>query len=396
MGEGKTRMITRQQPKEQGFVSLFTVIFFMLLITIITVGFLRIMAAEQRQSLDNDLTASAEAAARSGVEDAKRAILKYNALPTSDPLKAQLQAALTSSNCDALFTNSSVRAALNLNNNGSINNQPGLNQYYTCLSVNLDTADYIGQASAGKSEFVPLTATGPWEQVMVSWHLASATIGSDGDGQPSNYAPGPLLPPVTGGVNSWSTQGYPAYLRVELYGYPNGNFNRSNVDLLSRSVFLVPNSSSNAAAVGPSTPINFATVDPRGANQNKVNLVGIKCSGTPPNIPIGTYACSGRLELPLGQPSTSNNYFLRVTPLYGAAHFRLQLLHGGSSVVNFNGVEPVIDSTGRASDVFRRIQTRVRLGNAANLPEYAAESANDICKTMQVADGSYYLGNVCP
>ena len=38
---------------ERGFVSLFTVIFFMLLITIITVGFLRLMAAEQRQALSS-------------------------------------------------------------------------------------------------------------------------------------------------------------------------------------------------------------------------------------------------------------------------------------------------------------------------------------------------------
>lgn len=382
---------------ERGFVSLFTVIFFMLLITIITVGFLRIMAIEQRQALDNDLSASAEAAAQSGVEDAKRAILKYHSLPDGDPLKAQLLAALTSNNCDALFTNASVRTALNLSNTGSINDQPGLNEFYTCLSVNLNTPDYVGQASAGKSELIPLVPQNGdrFEQILVSWHLASQTIGNDGDGQPVNYAPGLQLPPVTGGANSWSTRGYPAYLRVELYGYPNGNFGRSGIDTLSRSVFLVPNSSTNAAAVSSATPINVGTVDPRGMDQNKINLVGIRCSGTPPNVPLGTYACTARLELEASQPSTSNNYYLRVTPLYGSAHFRLQMIRG-ASVINFSGVEPIIDSTGRASDVFRRIQTRVRPDNLSNLPEYAAESAGDICKTMQVSDGSYYQGNVCP
>ena len=390
------RQVTKD---ERGFVSLFTVIFFMLLITIITVGFLRIMAAEQRQALDNDLTASAEAAAQSGVEDAKRAILKYNSLPNGDPLKAQLQTALTSTNCNALFTNASVRTSLNLNNSGSINNQPGLNEYYTCLSVNLNTPDYVGQASAGKSEFIPLVPEGGvrYDQVLVSWHLASQTVGNDGDGRPARYPAGLLLPPVTGGANSWSSQGYPAYLRVELYGYPNGTIDRAKVDQLSRSVFLVPNASTNVAAVPSTTPINFATVDPRGMDQTKINLVGVRCtgSGTPPNIPLGTYACTARLELEASQPSTSNNYYLRVTPLYGSAHFRLQMVRGGS-VINFSGVEPVIDSTGRASDVFRRIQTRVRPDNLSNLPEYAAESAGDICKTMQVSDGSYYQGNVCP
>jgi Tfp pilus assembly protein PilX len=384
---------------ERGFVSLFTVVFFMLLITIITVGFLRIMAAEQRQALDNDLTASAEAAAKSGVEDAKRAILKYNSLDSSDPLKAQLLTALTSSNCNALFSNASIRTALNLDNSGSINSQPGLNEYYTCLSVNLNTPDYIGKASTGKSEFIPLVPENgnKYEQVMVSWHLASQTVGDDGDGQPTNYAPGVLLPPVTG-ASSWSSQGYPAYLRVELYGYPNGNFNRGKMDVLSRSVFLVPNASSNAAAVDSATPINMGTVDPRGFEQSKINLVGVKCNGTPPNLPLGTYGCQARLELDGGQPSTSNNYYLRITPLYGSTHFRVQMLSTSppGTVVNFSGVEPVVDSTGRASDVFRRIQSRIRLDNLSNLPEYSAESANTICKTMQVSDGSYYQGNVCP
>lgn len=384
--------------KQQGFVSLFTVIFFMLLITVITVGFLRIMAAEQRQSLDNDLTASAQAAAQSGVEDAKRAILKYNSLPGSDPLKGQLQSALNSTACDSLFSSAAVRSALNLNNNGSINGQPGLNQYYTCLNVTMNTPDYISQASAGKSEFIPLVAEGgqPYDQVLVSWHLASPSIGNDGDGQPAAYAPSVLLPPVTGGATSWSSQGYPAYLRVELYGYPNGVIDRGRIDQLTRSVFLVPNASGNAAAVPSTTPINFGAVDPRGFDQTKVNLVGIRCNGTPPNLAVGTYGCTARLELPLGQPSTSNTYFLRVTPLYGSTHFRLQLMHNSSTVVNFDGVEPMIDSTGRASDVFRRVQARVRLGDTTNLPEFSAESANDICKNMQVSDGSYYLGNVCP
>lgn len=389
--------MNRPQTNQQGFVSLFTVIFFMLLITIITVGFLRIMAAEQRQALDNDLTASAEAAAQSGIEDAKRAILKYNSLPDGDALKTQLQTALTSSSCNALFSSATIRTALNLNANGSINNQSGLNEYNTCLSVNMNTPDYIGSASTGKSEFIPLVPENgdKYEQIMVSWHLASQTVGNEGDGQPSAYAPGLLLPPVTG-TNSWSTGGYPAYLRVEVYGYPNGNFNRGKIDSLSNSVFLVPNSSTNAGAVSSATPIDLGAVDPRGANQTKLNLVGVRCTGTPPNIPVGTYACSARLQLQNGQPSTSNQYYVRITPLYSSTHFRVQLLHNSSTVINFSGVQPLIDSTGRASDVFRRIQSRIRLDSTADLPEYSAESADDICKNMQVSDGSYYKANVCP
>jgi hypothetical protein len=61
-------------------------------------------------------------------------------------------------------------------------------------------------------------------------------------------------------------------------------------------------------------------------------------------------------------------------------------------------VQPLIDATGKAEDVYRRVQVRVRVNAITGLPEFSAESANTICKNMQVADGSagsWQLNN-CP
>lgn len=384
--------------KESGFVSLFTVIFFMLLITVITVGFLRIMAIEQRQSLDNDLTASALAAAQSGIEDGKRALLAYYDPATGAALKTDLASAFSTANtsCDSLTGLSSVQTQIGIN--GQAVGSNSLNQQYTCLNVKLNSPDYLGSSQASQSEIFPLRGVSSFDQIKVSWHLLSAAVGTEGDGKPTQLVP--LVPqsllPQTGGAQSWSSQGYPAFLRVQLFGYPNsGSFGRTELSDKSRTVFLVPVNGGGGAA------INLGTADPSHAfDVAKVSPNTSVSCGTDFTL-INTYLCTATLALPAGATyaSTANNYFLRVTPIYGAAHFRVQLFNSSTSTaVDMQDVQPLIDATGKAEDVYRRVQVRVRVNAINGLPEFAADSANTICKNMQVADGSagsYQLNN-CP
>ncbi|HVI69616.1 MAG TPA: hypothetical protein VM581_04110, partial [Magnetospirillaceae bacterium] len=324
--------------KQDGFVSLFSTIFFMLLITVITLGFIQITATEQQQALNNDLSASALASAQSGVEDGKRAIIKYFSL-TNPVDKATYYSQMTAPNassCTAI-TSSQIGTDLGLSASGNVVNNSQINQSYTCLSVNLNSPDFLGESSAGKSQLVPLkTAGNTFQQVKVSWHLLSTAVGTDGDGLPGAtpgtapyYAAGPLLyPAINGAIPAlgWNKLGYPAYLRVQLYGYPSsGSFDRAALTQRSRSVLLAPTQSGTL----PTTPINFGVADPNPGTFGTAELSPqtIQCDPSPASN-VGGYACTALLELPTGATfaSTANTYFLRITPIYGATHFRVAMV----------------------------------------------------------------------
>ncbi len=176
-------MKTMSRNKQAGAVSLFVVIFAMLIITVITVSFLRLMMSDQQQSSDNDLSQSAYDSAMAGVEDAKRALLRYQQVCSNSPTDcAALSSQLSTDVCNAgvlvggVVPNSAVTGGSPSTpgeikvQQSSSSNDVDLNQAYTCLTMKLETERYVGNASPNQGQMIPLVGVSGYDTVTVYWY----------------------------------------------------------------------------------------------------------------------------------------------------------------------------------------------------------------------------------
>jgi hypothetical protein len=96
----------------------------------------------------------------------------------------------------------------------------------------------------------------------------------------------------------------------------------------------------------------------------------------------------------------NTTYYLRATTLYrDASNMTITGTLASGGAATFSGAQAVVDTTGQAQDVLRRIQVRVQLTATASpetIPEFGIASGGDICKrfSMDVTD-SVDPSNVC-
>ena len=83
-----------------------------------------------------------------------------------------------------------------------------------------------------------------------------------------------------------------------------------------------------------------------------------------------------------------NDAQLRLNAIYKNTHFAVRAYDSSGNVLYFDGVQPVIDVTGRSSDSFTRIQANLEPTYSDSditwWPEYAIETAGKVCKDIDV------------
>lgn len=376
--------------KQSGAVSIFVVIFFALLLSVITLGFVRLMSQDQQQANTFDLSQSAYDSAEAGVEDAKRALIRYREVCGANAGSTECQTfqnAINAQECDTLNRLSS-QLGLNVNSDGSIQvettaSDEALQQAYTCVQIAMTTADYIRRLDANTSDFVPLRGTNNFNTVDISWFIAAdAGIGADGEFVlPGTDEDDDYTPPQLPAVEEWG-EATPPVMRVQLVQHGGGSFNHEDLEDGSSTLFLYPVASGGT----PGGQVPFTRYSRKSPNQP----IMVNCT-----TEAGGYACNARLQLSGSLEMTPDKAsYLKVTPLYKGSTFRLQL-NGGD--VEFDGVQPSVDSTGRANDVFRRLNSRIRFDDATGgYPESALETTSDICKDFAVSSEPLTLGSCQP
>lgn len=378
--------------KQRGAVSLFVVIFAALLITVVTVSFIRIMILNQQQATANDLSQSAYDSAQAGVEDGKRAVLSFMSKCSSGDTITCNQDTIDkyASTCNIAIQSLSDYSTMS----GSDKEVPvqtgsvSLNQAYTCVTVKLLTDEYIGYLGKDESSVIPLVGVTDFNTVKIEWFNDSDLRGdstSTGIDYPSNSGTGtPLLSEAswTGTTSSTAKQNIPSIMRTQLIQFHKTEIGFNLTDFDSISSDNAPNSTLFLYPASAGTTVAFA----ENIRLTKDNPGAPSLETCPKNITPGGYACSAILTLPRTVGADYGAY-LNLKSLYKGSHYRITLSNSTTGPVQFDKVQPVIDSTGRADDLFRRVQSRVSLINVNfPYPNGEIQVKGNLCKDSIVTN----------
>lgn len=409
--------------RESGAVSMLSVTFFMILLSVLTVSFVRVVVRETGQTRDNELSASALAAAQAGIEDAKR-LLIYCENNSGDPtVKANCDAALKSieaNDCDAVLNRfggtSSDSMIQKINDRGvdeGLVDDAGGQQRYSCLQIQRDTENVVKGLEEGASVIIPLKlkkngsgAASNLPGLRLMWHdLNDDVTGAGGSAAGLQNSPQDLL-----AYGDWRSSSKPAVLRLEVVAVPHGTFTFDGLTKnYTRAVTLVPTKTSGAnrnrlQGTDGITLNNYEPLEtPKINNSVPQPRVDAKCDvdGMIPrtgNTP-SKYACAVVFGM-LGSGGAGNgfnladfDYYLRIQAIYKSTEIELSL---ENDAYLFDGVQPRVDVTGRTNDVFRRIQAYVSPNDGVFAcgqegtwcPEYAIDSEAKVCKIMSVYNDS--------
>jgi hypothetical protein len=207
--------------------------------------------------------------------------------------------------------------------------------------------------------------------------------------------------------DSWmgtANNNQPSVMRAQLIqfnktaGFSLNDFDGSSGNATNNTLFLYPSTTSNLIN-------SFSGDNPRPA----AGTVGAPrqegCSG---DLTKGGYACSAVIKLP-ATVGTDYVAYLNLKSFYRKSSYRITMYDSSKpaspeptdpgALVQFNGVQPSVDSTGRANDLFRRVLSRVELTNIDfPYPQGEIEVSGNLCKTFFVTNlpANYSPGSCNP
>lgn len=373
--------------REAGMASILTVIFFMLISSVIAVGFLRLAVQEGEQTLEDDLSKAAYAAAFSGVNDAKRALLLCKQSPGSPGCNG-----INNTSCPGFFgtydasgnfTASPLAATLGISPDTTTGNvvvgDPTLSEQYTCVVITSNTPAVAGNTST--EGFVPLEGVATPAAVRISWHKLG--VGVTTFSNATLAGKNRVSMSATGTGTKW-TNTWPALLRSMLIQHPSAGVTIAADDVGASNVtentfFLYP------VSTAPASSANITAT-----------YQDIQCTSGGFSVDGSSYACQATLNY----TATGNSSYLYLTSLYKDTDYAVQLLDGSGSVINFNGVSPMIDATARAQNVFRRVKARVMyegagVGGRRPILPNAIDSGSGLCKNFDVGGTAAPISEDC-
>ncbi|MCL4357566.1 PilX N-terminal domain-containing pilus assembly protein [Patescibacteria group bacterium] len=374
---------------EEGFAPIIVSIIIIIVLSLLTIGFIYLAESSQKTALNSQLSNDAYYAAESGINDAIEAIANGYVGPKT--------------NCGPLSDSQGQG-----NNNGvqyldnNYVDKPYV--YYSCLLIN-STPSSLQYSSIGQNQpSVVLLSTinaktkkpeSP-KFIEFSWQPSPQSENSPYTFAPNGYyaqcsvysgVSGPCFPPS----NQWVTAGKPitGVLRIALTPLINSKPLPTNT-ATTLTAFLYPDPSSDSNTNSPQFLRNNAVTyskDTIGVNS------GMVLSGNCNNGNQGTYAPDAcNVVIDLSQAHT-DGYILSMRSIYLNSQVTIQAFSANGNLLEFKNSQTVIDSTGDDHGVLRRIQVRIPTLNDTGFPAYDLASGNTICKDLSAWPTNITTGN---
>jgi Tfp pilus assembly protein PilX len=423
---GKDEVSASRAGFRRGSASIYIVVFTTLLVSVITLGFVRIILSEARQTSNYDLSQSAYDSALAGIEDAKIALLKYHDCLSTDNTRYADCATIVSSmqngdqDCDTVRLmlgrdgiddkETFIESSTNDNGDTVISE---MDQAYTCVLLTEITPDYLTQLDGiNRVRMIPLR-TDPdkiddLSSIEFRWFslddggLGSLSNDKSSDSNKAGYYTkdiGDWFPAITSAQAPSPPPVVLELIQVTEDGFYLSDLNTNKDDQTNRGTLVLYPSLIGVKKIDNSSSVGLAASADKSIN----NPVAVNCST------INEYQCGLTITLPKPRSrpeagsSTNRNpgsVFLKVTLPYGAptTNIKVTLNDSAENLLQFVGVQARVDSTGRTSDLFRRLEARIELVDTYfPFPEFAVSLSgggdSDLDKNFWVTKNNWNGGN---
>lgn len=376
-------MNQKTDPKlnEKGFASIVIALIFIIVLALLTVGFAQLSRREQQNALDKQLATQANYAAESGINAAFKDIQNGYITTTGAPkhgiptVKADDQTCMPASKDPYAATYQS---------GGSISHpvNSGNGVTYSCLLVQLQTpnlqSNCVAPGSGHHMNFGTVDSSGnpvPLTSLTIYWGSCSGNNSNFPNDVGTKFLP----------WNTWASRRYPPVIEFSITPVSSLSAQSNPTQYLidhTTNVYLYPAVSGNSSC---------STGGGGACEQGQVLSGDCNPSASrPAGLPDAKdYPCSATLT-GLGNDS----YVLHYLDFYDSSNLYAYgtVNSGGSNVpAKFTG-EPMIDATGKARNVLKRMQARLLINNGSPgqpndndiLPNSAVEAKN-LCKRIQAA-----------
>lgn len=320
------------QREQGGFASIIIALIMIVVLALLTLGFGQLSRREQTSALDRQLSNQAQYASESGINEVFEQIKTGHKLTKVD--KCPLKSPDTNKIGDSKY-GVSYSCVL-------IDPGPGSLEYTNVPSREGRSTEFDLSDSTGLD---PVADT-----ITVEWQSTAGHTGF----RPS---PSDLLPATSWGANT------PGVLQFSLTPILSSNgFQRDNLINNTFSTFMYPSSSA-----GGSVPYSN---DPAAYPQ----IISGACSAK-------SYNCSVTIKGLAKSTGGATSYAMHFLDLYDASDVRITAKNAGDHTLDFLNSQTLVDSTGKAQDVLKRIVVRIPL-RADSITDFAIESRN-VCKRIK-------------